>query len=159
MLVVGSVHAKKSEQLFGLVQAKAHDIGMRVNEKKTQMLCMHACKNNLISSYIRVGNGSIQSTNELKILGFKFNQDPTAIHHVNSLIDKFYSRLWTLRFLKKGGMSKPDLVKIYESVIRPAVEYSGVVYHSLIPQYQSDKLESIQKQAFRIIYGLSLIHI
>ena len=50
-------------------------------------------------------------------------------------------------------MAKSDLKKVYETIIRPAIEYSSVVYHTLIPQYQSDRLEAIQKQALRIIYG------
>ena len=37
--------------------------------------------------------------------------------------------------------------------IRPGTEYCSVVYHSLIPQYISDQLESVQKMAMKIIYG------
>ena len=37
--------------------------------------------------------------------------------------------------------------------LRPSAEYSSVVYDSLIPEYVSDKLESVQRQAMKIIYG------
>ena len=50
-------------------------------------------------------------------------------------------------------MDRQDLVKVYNTVLRPAVEYSSVVYHSLIPQHISDKLETIQKQAYKIMFG------
>ena len=41
-------------------------------------------------------------------------------------------------------------------MIRPAVEYASVVYNSLIPDYLSDQLESVQKHAMQIIYGWNL---
>ena len=128
---------------------------MRVNERKTQMLCIHSSLNNVVTSYIMPGEDEdrLESTNELKILGFKFNNKPDASYHVGQLIDKFYSRMWTLRFLKRGGMESSDLLKVYETIIRPAIEYSSVVYHTLIPQYQSEKLEAMQRQAYKIIYG------
>ena len=50
-------------------------------------------------------------------------------------------------------MNAEDLLGIYKSVLRPFAEYSHVVYDSLIPEYISDKLESVQKQAMKIIYG------
>ena len=44
-------------------------------------------------------------------------------------------------------------MEIYNTVLRSAVEYCAIVYHSMIPVALSEKLESIQKQALRIIYG------
>ena len=40
-------------------------------------------------------------------------------------------------------------------MIRSSVEYASIVYHSLIPQYISEKLESVQRQAIKIIYGFN----
>ena len=50
-------------------------------------------------------------------------------------------------------MGKNDLLKIYCTVLRPSAEYCSTVYHSLIPKYMSDKLETVQRQALKIIYG------
>ena len=50
-------------------------------------------------------------------------------------------------------MCPSDLLNIYKTVLRPFAEYSHVVYDSLIPEYMSEKLESVQKQAMKIIYG------
>ena len=58
-----------------------------------------------------------------------------------------------MRFLKRGGLPEQKLLELYYSMIRSAVEYSSIVYHSMIPEYLSDKLERIQRQALRIIYG------
>ena len=58
-----------------------------------------------------------------------------------------------MRYLKRNGMEKGDLIKVYQTMIRPAVEYAAVVYHTLIPEYLSDQLESVQRHATKIIYG------
>ena len=145
--------AQKSETLFEKVRQLATSINMRVNCKKTQMLCISASHFNEVNSYIRTEDGDLKSGNNLKILGFQFSSEPNANYHVSNLIDKMYGKLWTLRFLKRSGMSKDKLLEIYKTVLRPSAEYSSVVYDSLIPEYLSEKLEAIQRQAIRIIYG------
>ena len=50
-------------------------------------------------------------------------------------------------------MAQADLLDIYKSVLRPSAKYSSVIYHSLIPDYISNKLESVQRQALKIIFG------
>ena len=118
-----------------------------MNEKKTQVLCIHSNNHSQINSYIRTDDGEINSSETLKILGFQFDSKPNAVYHVTETINKFYSKLWTLRFLRKSGMRANDLQKIYSVIIRPAVEYCSIVYHTLIPEYMSDRLEMVQKQA------------
>ena len=49
-------------------------------------------------------------------------------------------------------MDKGNLLKVYRTVILPSVEYCAEIYDSLIPQYMSDKLESVQRQSLKIIY-------
>ena len=126
---------------------------MRVNSKKTQMLCINGNRTDNIRTYILANGEELESTDSLKILGFLFGRTPDANLHVEKLILKAYSKLWTLRFLKKSGMKVADLRKIYDTVLRPGTEYVSVVYHSLIPQYLSDRLEAVQKMAMKIIYG------
>ena len=66
---------------------------------------------------------------------------PSAVKHVTETIRRFYPKLWTLRYLKKNVMPADDILNIYKIVVRLAVEYCSVVYHSLITQYMVDKLE------------------
>ena len=46
-----------------------------------------------------------------------------------------------------------ELEKVYKTIIRPGTEYCSIVYGSLIPKYVSNKLESVQKQAYKIMHG------
>ena len=150
-----NVLAQKSERVFAGVQSLADSIKMRVNSKKTQMLCIHANHCNIVNSYIKTSNQGqkIESGKSLKILDFNFNSEPNAVFHVLGVIDKLYGKLWTLRFLKQSGMEKMPLLGIYKNVLRPSVEYSSIIYHSLIPEYVASRLETVQKQAMKIIFG------
>ena len=68
---VASVRAFKSEILYGQVSARARTIGMKVNERKTQMLCIFPSGDSNISTYIYIPEGQrIESGESLKILGF-----------------------------------------------------------------------------------------
>ena len=148
-----NVRALKSERLFGRVNELASDVGMKVNSSKTQMLCIHPCVHNEVETHIRDEDKVINSLNELKILGFYFDRHPNANHHIRKTISKFHSKLWTLRFLKRSKLSQARLLDLYYSMVRSAVEYSSVVYHSMMTKTLSASLERVQRHALRIIYG------
>ena len=98
------IKAAKSEAQFEKVRDLAESLNMRVNGKKTQILCIHANNDSKVTSYIGSEQGDINSTTSLKILGFNFGVEPNAVYHVTLLIEKFYRKLWSLRFLRKSGM-------------------------------------------------------
>ena len=50
-------------------------------------------------------------------------------------------------------MKGDDLKKLYCVLVRSILEYSAVTIHSQISKYQSNRLEKIQKQCLRIMYG------
>ena len=82
------IHAEKSEELFKTVSLRAANIKMKVNQKKTQLLCVSASNMSEVSSYIRGGEGRIESGTELKILGFIFGNYPSVRPHVNYMLNK-----------------------------------------------------------------------
>ena len=53
-------------------------------------------------------------------------------------------------------MKQLELLSIYKQMIRSCAEYASVIYHSLIPQYLAGKLESVQRQAYKIIHGYNI---
>jgi len=50
-------------------------------------------------------------------------------------------------------MSTGDLPCFYKSVIRPVVEYACPAWHSSLTVEQSNRIESFQKRALKIIYN------
>ena len=79
---------------------------------------------------------------------------------------KAFKRLYSLRLLKKAGVTATGILKVYVSIIRPILEYAVPVWQA-ISEKQSEKLESIQKRALRIVFpsvetyaeALSLAHL
>ena len=90
----------------------------------------------------------------MKILGFIFGTDPDVGEHVKALSLKFRKRVWVLRHLKKSGIPTTDLVKLYQSLVAPVLDYTSVVYHSMLNKSQVLMLENLQKLALKIIYGV-----
>ena len=50
-------------------------------------------------------------------------------------------------------MPGEDLNKLYCALIRSVLEYSNVIYHPMISNYQSNRLKGIQKRCLRVMYG------
>ena len=126
---------------------------MKVNGKKTQLVCISASNEASVFSYIGTKDSRIESKDCLKILGFWFGCKPGVGKQVEVMQAKFRSRLWMLCRLKKYGMKTCDLLFIYKSVIRPVLDFCVVTYHSMLTDVQSEQLERLQKCAFRLIYG------
>ena len=103
--------------------------------------------------YVKSGGHKITSTNSLKILGYVFGTQPNAWPHVEYMLDKARRKLWTLRHLKKSGMEQSDLLKIFETIIRPTLEYASPTYHPMLNKEMSDQIENIQRRACKIIFG------
>lgn len=66
---------------------------------------------------------------------------------------KFYQRLWILRNLKKAMLPAADMLSLYNSLIRPVLEFAAPAFHSLLTVAQSGELEQLQARAFKLIYG------
>ena len=65
---------------------------------------------------------------------------------LESIVAKAAKRVYMLYRLKRCGVNQDDLVKIYR-IIRPVLEYACHVWHSHLPKYLSDSIETIQKRA------------
>ena len=123
---------------------------MKINKNKTQLLCIsHAGDSN--QAFIRVNNEKISSSHTLKICGYNFGNRPDVAEQVRSIEKKFNQRSWLLRNLKRSGFTKDDLKIAYNSFILPIFDFTAVVYHSLLTQEQSIKLERLQARALAII--------
>lgn len=150
------VHSPKTQLFFENVSVRALEIGMRVNQAKTQLLCISA-SNEIIKAYIRPrvagGTTETESTSELKILGFWFGDRPGVGLHIMKTCEKFRGKLWSMRHLKRSGMKESDLLETYCVVLRPIIEYACVTYDSLLTQEQANELERLQLRALKVVYG------
>jgi len=66
---------------------------------------------------------------------------------------KAAKRLWFLKKLRWAGVSVDDLVRYYQTVVRPVLEYACPVWHASLSKQRTKLLEGIQRRALQIIAG------
>ena len=131
---------------------------MVVNEKKTGLLCTSGAyfftpKAHLLDE---VGRVNVESTANLKLLGFVFDADGTVRSHINLVCSRLRARTWAINKLKRCGLSNEELLLVYKSAIRPVAEYVAVVWHPMMTEDQSNELEKQQIHALKNIYGCDI---
>ena len=92
----------------------------------------------------------------MKILGFIFGERPSVCYHIDYLAIKFNNSIWSLVHLKRANINNNMLLNVYLVMLRPLLEYCHVIYHSMLSKEMSDRLESLQRKALRIIYGFGI---
>ena len=151
-----SIHAVQNEELFNIIRTNADEIGMIVNPKKTQLLCVSSTVNYEANSYINIGQDRITGAEEMKILGFVFGTKPDLWPHIEHIRKKVSCRAWAIRHLKRAGIEKEKLTKIYSALIRPVIEYASQVFYHLLIKAQAETLEKLQRDVFKTIFGFDI---
>ena len=147
-------HTIGTQNVFRHVIRAAEKKGMKLNAKKTNMLCISDSLNFKARCYIEDRDGvRIESTEKMKMLGWHFSSRPTVAAYIDVLKRRFRERYWTLRHLKLNGFTEPDLVKMYTSIVRPVADYMMEVYHSMLTDRQDEEIERLRTHALRCIYG------
>ena len=148
-------HSKQAQNTFINVAEKSHELQMKVNALKTQLLCISPLGEE-VDSYISIDGHKIISGDTLKILGFTFGRRPDATEHVEVLKRKLRAKLWGLDNLLRSGMGTNDLLHIYKAAIRPIADFAAPTYHRLLSEKQSQDIESIQRRAMKTIFGYNV---
>ena len=147
------IHSPESEKIFGGINAVASEDNMRVNPKKTQLLCITTSTSYDSTSYIRHEDERLRSGEFLKILGFYFDKNPGVGFHVRKMLEKIRDKLWSLRHLKKCGLSQRDLVGVYKTFLLPILDYAIPTYHPQLNLFLASEIERVQADSMRIIFG------
>ena len=149
------IHASKSEDFLKKTIQNAGKIGMKINAKKTKLLCINVTRNAHTNTFIKTNEfDQIEGAETLKLLGFTFGRRPDAAAHVEYITRKTYGKRWIIRHLQASGINEDKLVKIYSCYIRPTIEYASVTYHALLTEDLSNKIEDLQKESLKMIYGV-----
>ena len=96
--------------------------------------------------------GSIERVHSFKLLGVHLDANFLWSTHVDAIVSKASKRLYFLKQLKRAGVPHSQLLHFYLAVIRPVLEYAAPVWNHSLNKNQTDKIESIQRRALRIIY-------
>jgi hypothetical protein len=60
-------------------------------------------------------------------------------------------KLYLLRVLRRAGVEKDNILKVYLTTVQPVLEYPVPVWQA-IPDYLSEAIQVVQKRSLKIIY-------
>ena len=149
-----TMEALSTSQLMSWIINRANSIGMKVNNNKTNVLCIGPPNGHNITATVSLNNNVvISSGNSLRLLGFYFNSEPNANCHVQEIKKKFRARYWSLVHLRRANIKGQHLFRLYTVFIRPVIEFCAIVYHSMLTKQQEEELEALQRKVIRLCYG------
>ena len=128
---------------------------MRIYARKTKEMIICFCRNdNHVASIPRIvlDDNYIDRVTQANVLGVTLSSDLSWNAHVDTIVSKDRKRVFTIYQLKRAGIRQCDLLRVYVTVIRPVLEYACPVWHSSLPMYLSDHIETIQKRCLRSIF-------
>ena len=129
---------------------------MRINATKTKEMIIYFCRNdNHVESIPRIviDDNDIERVTYANVLGVTLSADLSWNAHVDTIVSKARKRVFTIYQLKRASARQCDLLRVYVNVnvIRPVLEYASPVWHTSLPMYLSDNIETIQNRCLRTI--------
>ena len=130
---------------------------MKINSEKSKEIIISYTHGNVGHDVpnILIEGKVVERVDHVKLLGITLSNDLTWKRHVDNIVKKAGKIIYMLYQLKRAGVNQADLVTIYISVVRPVVEYACPVWHTNLPIYLSDNIQSINqsKKLFHINYN------
>ena len=128
-----------------------NNMAMSWSKTKTMTLTLNRSKSKVVLQPLEINNHVISEVDGEKILGVYVDKHLTFIKHVDSIITKANKKLHWIRVLKRNNLKTDGLVKIYCSKVRSVVTYASPAWFSFLSEFQRDRLERIQRIAFKYI--------
>ena len=98
----------------------------------------------------------LETTDQLKRLGFRFGTKPNCQAHVDAMKRTFRGRYWLLIHMRQHYYTEEELVRAYKGLVRPMAEHCHIVFHSMLTDKQDEDIERLQATALRYIYGYGI---
>ena len=134
------------------IQSWAVQNDMKLNGKKCKEMLISFLYDQPDIPRLCIDGLPLELVHTFKVLGLTLNDKLKWQENVEIMVKKAAKRLYILRVLSRINVPSVDLLTIYFSLVRSILEYACPVWHTNLPQYLSDKIEHVQKRAFRIIY-------
>lgn len=101
---------------------------------------------------IKVEDTPIETVQSAKLVGVHIQNDLKWNTHIDSIVKKSHARIHFLSQLKRARAAEKDMMKFYLSIVRPVLEYACPAWSTALPQYLSEKIESVQKRSMTITH-------
>ena len=126
---------------------------MKLNEKKSNIMIFNFSETKPFTTRLVMKDKILPVVNKTKLLGTIITDNLKWDENTSYLIKRANSRLLLLRKASEYTNKIEDLKSIYLSHVRSILEQSCVLWHSSLTKENSENLERVQKNAFRIILG------
>jgi hypothetical protein len=125
---------------------------MRIIASKTKEMVV--CFNHTLPVLkpITVNGVQLERVKSVTLLDLKISDDLSWGTHVNYIIKKAQSCMFTLNLLRRSRVSDKDIIAIFTTKIRPILEYAAAVWHPGLTCEQTEALENIQKRAMKLAF-------
>lgn len=123
---------------------------MKINADKTKEMIIDFSRKPFHFDPISMNDSDLECVNKTKLLGVIINDSLSWHDHVDYICGKAAKRLYFLRLLKRANIPSVDIVHVFCSIIRSLLEYACEIWNPGLTKQQSNKLELIQKRAFKI---------
>ena len=127
--------------------------GMKINLEKTKLMLFNPCHSKDFMPEITVADTRIELVESEKLLGVILTSALKWEENTHYIVKRCYSKLWTLRRLKKLGAASDDLLDVYFKQIRSILEFASPVWNSALTGDDIINLERVQKAVLHIILG------
>ena len=125
---------------------------MTINAEKTKEMMISFSNKPVAPPPVTINNTAIERTETFELLGVVLSNKLDWSDHCEYLHTKGSQRLYLVVLLRRAGVPDHDILRIYTSMIRSVLEYAAPVWHTSLSQEQSERLESVQKRALRVVY-------
>ena len=102
---------------------------------------------------LSLGGEILQTVDHCKLLGLEIQNNLGWDIQVKNMVSRASRRLFMLYILCKHAAPIEDMLTIFQTYIRPILEYACAVWHPALTKQQSYQLERIQKRTAKIILG------
>ena len=125
---------------------------MKLNGKKCKEMIVSFVRSENDIPRLLIDGLPLDLVPSFKILGLTMNNKLKWQDNTEALVKKASKRLYIIRVLQRCGLPPKDLLLVYFSMVRSILEYACPVWHTMLPKCLGEKIEKVQKRAFRIIY-------
>ena len=119
---------------------------MIINESKCNVITFNFSKHNVPPQNLRLNDNILNPIDKIKLLGVILTSDLKWTENTTNICSKINRKLYLIRKLKDYGFQKEELIKAWVSILRPIAEYAVQLWHPGLSQYDSNRIEMLQKK-------------
>ena len=142
----------KSQDINNSIAKWTSDNLMKINEEKSKYM-VFSRSHETFATRLTMNGKTLNRSHEIKHLGVWISENLTWDKHISEICKKAYPRMRLLTKLKYVGAPTEDLIELYGVFIRSLTEYCSTAFHSSLSQRLTNKLQTIQRTALKVILG------